>query len=139
MAVNEETSAAINELQLVAAQQNVNISLLTDSIKDLARAIDARPTKRQSLNLTMVIAVITLIAVGLMYRPLLDNQNQIKDCTNVGGECYERSRAATAGVVGQIQLTSIFVAQCALDGATDLEACVAEKLTERAGGGSEAP
>lgn len=127
-----DRATAIKDLRAVAEQQNENIAELTKSISDLANAVAARPTRRETFNLAAVIATITLAVVGVMFLLVLQNQNTIESCTNPKGECAKRGQEATADAIRSINLTSIFVAQCAIDGAADIRPCVEEKLAQEA-------
>jgi hypothetical protein len=67
------------------------------------------------------------------------NTRVIKDCTQVGGECYERGQAQTAAILASAQKIIILSAACSADVSTDrsvdqriaaITACVTDRLTK---------
>lgn len=61
---------------------------------------------------------------------------QIADCTNVGGKCYEQSRAQTAAIIGQLIRSNLYIVECArkpdIGSDAELEKCVQDRLDQPA-------
>ena len=63
-------------------------------------------------------AIVVLLVVMLIQLRSLAEQNKgslqlIEDCTTAGGECYERGRKNTAGVVEILNEFEVYVIACA--------------------------
>lgn len=136
--------------------------LLTDlggHVGGLSDAVVAEGVRRRrEMRQLMAVAIVLVLALvmnltlliqsrqrGLQTRELVRNSaafsEQIADCTNVGGECYEKSQAATRAVIGQLVQSNLYIAECSRSTETDaeLEACVSKRLADAAKAPAPAP
>lgn len=132
-AVVDSRATAIAGLQAVADTQNQNIELLTASVNALAKAIEHRPTRKETINLVSVGQLVTLLMMIAVVFIVRDGQHQIEDCVTEGGECAQRNAAKTGEAVQSLNFTAIYTAICVQEGTPpeDMESCVIEKLTVR--------
>lgn len=131
--ISDARATAIAGLQAVANTQNRNIELLTQGVEALSKAIEHRPTRRETFNLVGVMQLLTLIVfvVGMtvMVQVVLNGQRQIADCVNETGTCAKRQAAKTQEVVTALNFTAIYTAECTRENAPNIEECVFDRLT----------
>lgn len=98
--------------------------------------------RRESMIMFAAIALLTAFVVAVLVvawqNQSIGRQNneiseQIADCTNAGGGCYEEGRRRTGEAVSNIVRGNVYVHEClkVTDTDAELEKCVAAKLANK--------
>lgn len=133
---------ALVDLMEVTRRQNENIDQLTHTIAEVSGALGARPTRKETVNLTALFILVAMVPVALFVllgwmqaRANSDVLNILRECTSRSTtedvhECYEQVQERNARVVSSITQVMIFTQECALTdaGKANMEECVQAKV-----------
>ena len=133
-------AAALIEVREAVNAQTVTIDGILVALGKVTEALKVRPTKRETWGIVgkavaatfvLVVAVLAVVVVLLVFGA---RERQILlECTTPSTpgdvhECYENNQARTSEAIGQIVQANVIIAQCRVDGATDIAVCVSERL-----------
>jgi hypothetical protein len=125
---------------------------LVSEARDLRAVVAADGAARRKENQRLLALFLALAAMVLLLlvvvvqnrqrssenseilRKSAENSAQIKDCTTVGGKCYQEGARRTGAVLEELRRTNVYIAQCSRVTKTDaeLEKCVDAKLAAEA-------
>lgn len=110
---------------------------LIEESRALRRDVRADAAQRRRENLiNLGLAVLLMIFIGVVGAIAWQNQQigqQIADCTNVGGRCYEEGRGRTGAAIEELVRANVALHQCletpGVDTEAELLACMERKLS----------
>lgn len=135
-------SKALIEMRETVGLQAHTIERILVAIGELTTAVGVRPTKRETWGIVSKAILATLLLVVAIFGLNLwalsqssEDRKTLVECTTPSEpgdvhECYEAGQDRTADAIARIVRANIVAAQCALDGAPDLTACVEQHLAE---------
>ena len=98
--------------------------------RELLRRAALTTLERAGIWAFVLLLVVFAFVNYLGIREMQRGTALIQDCTTPSGQCYQRSRAQTAGAVGSINTVTQIAVVCAdqFDGRSAIEACINDRL-----------